>query len=255
MDVLRRFGRDRAALLAGLLVPAAVAAGLTPWRTAVPNTDGALILVVVVVAVAVAAAGNRAAGLLASASAALWFDFFLTVPYEHFAITRRTDLETTLLLLAVGVAVTELALRSRRHQARSDTEAAYVTALHTTAELLAGDQPGTAVAEQVTIYLTALLGLRACRYEDGVALGRPPSLQPDGHIAWNNGRWDIDRHGLPDCEIELRVRADGHVLGRFMLAAQPATAPSREARLVAVALADQLGAKLALQRGIVSTKR
>ena len=39
--------------------------------------------------VAVAAAGHRAAGVLAAVSAAVWFDFFLTVPYERFTITGR----------------------------------------------------------------------------------------------------------------------------------------------------------------------
>jgi hypothetical protein len=38
---------------------------------------------------------------LAAVSAAVWFDFFLTVPYERFTITRRADIETTALILAV----------------------------------------------------------------------------------------------------------------------------------------------------------
>jgi len=33
---------------------------------------------------------------------------FLTQPYERFIITRRTDIETTVLLLVIGVAVTEI---------------------------------------------------------------------------------------------------------------------------------------------------
>jgi K+-sensing histidine kinase KdpD len=41
---------------------------------------------------------------------AVWFDFFLTQPYERFTITRRTDIETTVLLLVIGVAVTEIAV-------------------------------------------------------------------------------------------------------------------------------------------------
>jgi hypothetical protein len=42
----------------------------------------------VVVIVAVAAAGNRLAGYLAALSAAAWFEFFLTRPYEQFTINR-----------------------------------------------------------------------------------------------------------------------------------------------------------------------
>jgi len=243
MNTLRAVGRDRAAMLAGLLAPLAVAALLIPWRTDVPNTDAALILVVVTVAVA--ANGHRAAGVLAAASSAAWFDFFLTQPYEHFTITRRTDLETTLLLLAVGIAVTEIAVRARRDHTHLVTETAYVTALHTTAELIVSGRSAPAVTEHVAAYLNAVLNLQACRYEEGVFLGHPPRLETDGSLTRAGARWDLDRLGLPGGEFELLVRGGGHVFGRFMLTGQPATAPSLDARLVAVALADLLGASLA----------
>ena len=35
------------------------------------------------------------AGVVAALSGGVWFDFFLTQPYERFSITRRTDIETT----------------------------------------------------------------------------------------------------------------------------------------------------------------
>ena len=54
--------------------------------------------------------------LLAAVSPAAWFDFFLTQPYERFAITHREDIETTVLLVAVGAAVTELASARPRAQ-------------------------------------------------------------------------------------------------------------------------------------------
>jgi K+-sensing histidine kinase KdpD len=97
----------RAAALAGLAAPLALSAVLIPFRDSFPNTDAALALVLVVVAVA--AAGRRLGGIVAAVSAAVWFDFFLTVPYERFTITRRADIETTALILAVGIAVTEIA--------------------------------------------------------------------------------------------------------------------------------------------------
>jgi K+-sensing histidine kinase KdpD len=88
--------RDRVAVLAGLATPLILAVILVPFRSGLPNTDAALALILVVVAVA--ASGHRLAGVLAAA----WFDFFLTVPYERFTITRRADVETTVLLLAIG---------------------------------------------------------------------------------------------------------------------------------------------------------
>ena len=83
--------RDRLAILAGLAAPLALAAVLIPFRASLPNTDAALALPLVVVAVA--ANGYRPAGVLAALSAAVWFDFFLTQPYERFTITRRTDMD------------------------------------------------------------------------------------------------------------------------------------------------------------------
>ncbi len=88
--------------------------------------------------VGVAAPGHRAAGVLAAASAAVWFDFFLTVPYERFSITRRADIETTVLLLAIGVAVTEIAVRGRRLQAVAARRAGYLDGLGAAARVLRG---------------------------------------------------------------------------------------------------------------------
>ena len=105
--VLRYLTRDRAAIAAALAAPPAAAAVLLPARASWPNTNVALLLVVVVVAVA--AIGNRAAGALAAVSAAAWFDFFFTRPYERFTIRGSADVTTAVLLLAVGVAVSQLA--------------------------------------------------------------------------------------------------------------------------------------------------
>ena len=108
-------GRVRPCPAARLAAPLALTGVLTPFRGGLPNTDAALALVLIVVAVA--AAGYRLAGMLAAVSAAVWFDFFLTVPYERFTITRAADIETTALVLAVGVAATEIAVWRRRLEA------------------------------------------------------------------------------------------------------------------------------------------
>src|SRR5215469_15298517 len=85
--------RDRLAVAAGLVAPLALAAVLAPFRASFANTDAALAMILIIVAVA--AAGNRLAGYVAAISAAAWFDFFLTRPYEQFAINRAADIETT----------------------------------------------------------------------------------------------------------------------------------------------------------------
>ena len=73
--------RDRVAVLAGVFGPPALCAVLVPFRHSFANTDAALVLVAGVVAVA--ALGNRLGGWLAAISAGIWFDFFLTKPYEQ----------------------------------------------------------------------------------------------------------------------------------------------------------------------------
>ena len=83
----RYLNRDRLAVVAAIAVPLALAVILVPFRSGFPNTDAALALIVVVVAVATN--GDRLAGVLAAGSAAVWFDFFLTQPYERFSITSR----------------------------------------------------------------------------------------------------------------------------------------------------------------------
>ena len=74
----RYLTRDRAAIAAAVAAPLGAAAILLPFRADWSNTSTALLLVVVVVAVA--AIGNRVAGALAALGAAIWFDFFFTVP-------------------------------------------------------------------------------------------------------------------------------------------------------------------------------
>jgi K+-sensing histidine kinase KdpD len=120
--------RDRVAIAAAL----AAAVILLPWRGSWSNTNVALLLVVVV---AVAAIGNRAAGALAALGAAVWFDFFFTVPYQRFAIRSSADLTTFILLLAVGVTVSQLAARARRLKVITITDAAYLARIHEAAAL------------------------------------------------------------------------------------------------------------------------
>lgn len=108
----------------GVLLPLGMAALMVPFRDSFADAAAALVLIAVVAVVAIA--GTRVAGYVAAASAALWFDFFLTRPYEQLTITHSQDIEITVSLLIVGVIVTELAARSRRHLATAEEESDYV---------------------------------------------------------------------------------------------------------------------------------
>lgn len=248
--------RDRAAIAAALAAPIAVAAILLPFRADWSNTNVALILVAVVVAVAVI--GNRVAGALAALWAALWFDFFFTLPYDRFTIRDSTDVTTFVLLLVVGLAVSQLAARARRLQVIAITDAGYLAQIHETVALAQSARSGDAVVSHVREQLVGLLDLERCRFEYGSLVGRPPRLEQDGSVVAGRsgiGRWDAERSGFPAEEVELRTFGNGQYYGRFMMTARPGSKPSPQARLVAVTLADQAGRALAAPSGTRTARR
>jgi len=234
--------RDLAAFAAAVAAPLAVAAILLPWRSSWANTNVALLLVVVVVAVS--AIGNRIAGALAAVGAAVWFDFFFTVPYERFTISRSSDVTTFILLLVVGVAVSQVAAWARRLKVITVAGENYLTQIHDSAALAQSARAPDAVVERVREQLIGVLDLRDCRFEYGVLMGHPPRLEQDGTVTTSNGRLDVDLSGLPAEDIELRTFGNGQYYGRFMMTPKPGARPSAQARLVAVTLADTAGRAL-----------
>ncbi len=237
--------RDHLAIAAGLAGPLALAAILVPVRANFANTDAALAMILLVVAVA--AAGNRTAGYAAAVSAAAWFDFFLTRPYEQFAITRAADIETTILLLVIGMAVTEIAVWGRRQHATASRRAGYLEGINDAARAVAtGDSPSTLV-DQIAVSLAQLLSLRSCQFQYGVAgIGRPARLLHDGRVVIDGEPYDLHSADLPaGTALELLVESGGRLQGRFLMQPEPGSRPTREQLLVAAALADQAGAALA----------
>lgn len=184
---MHRYGwltRDRVAVLAALLLPLAVCALLALFRDSFQNTDAALVLVLVVVAVA--ANGNRPAGVLAALSAAVWFDFFLTAPYGRFTIDRRLDVETTVLLLAVGVAVTELAAWGRRKAAEASGQAGYLAGIRAAIEVAATG--GRARCSSLTWPISSLDCWALLRFGSNTVL--PGWANPPGYVTtarWSGG--------------------------------------------------------------------
>ena len=158
------------------------------------------------VIVAVAALGNRVCGFVATVSATLWFDYFLTRPYEKLAITHRPDIETAVSLFVVGIIVTELAARSRHHHATAVEEADFVGLIHDVSELATSGAPSREVIERVRREMVSLLHLRECRYESGQAEHTMRRLEHDGHVLLGGRAWAVDSLGLPGPEIELLVQ-------------------------------------------------
>jgi K+-sensing histidine kinase KdpD len=235
----RYLTRDTAAIAAAILGPLVLAAILLPWRGSWSNTNVALLLVVAVVAIA--CLGNWLAGALAAISAALWFDFFFTVPYDRLTISRSADVTTFVLLLAVGVAVSQMAAWARRLKAVTVADAAYFSRILASAALTQEAGTPDEVVQHVRRQLIEVLGLKDCRFEYGKLLGQPPRLEPDGSITTRHGHYPVDEFGLPEEEVELRAFSNGQYTGRFMLTPKPGFKPSQRVRLVAVTLAGLAG--------------
>ncbi|HKE50013.1 MAG TPA: DUF4118 domain-containing protein [Actinomycetes bacterium] len=244
VSVIQRY---RSLIIAATAVaPLVACAVLALFRDSVANTNAALGLVLIVVAAA--ATGIRTAAVVAAVSAFVWFDFFLTEPFHTFTITDQADVETAVLLLLVGLAVTEIALWGRRQQARASREQGYLDGVLRTAATVAAGQPSTsALIEQVGRQITEVLQIDDCRFDPaGYRESGVPTINNDGSLTRNGHTLNVDRNGLPtDSEIVLPVQSGGVVHGRFLLTASTRVVrPTSEQLRVAVALANQVGAAL-----------
>lgn len=225
-----------------VLAPLAICGLLVPFHGVVASTNAALVLVLVVVGVA--STGQRTAGAIAALSCAVWFDLLLAPPYGQLAISDPDDVETAVLLIVAGLAVTEIALWGRRQQSRSSRREGYLAGVVAAARMVAsGESTVPDLIERVARQITDVLDLDSCRFEstpahDGARLDR------DGTVTWNGHIVNVEHDGLPTMdEIDLVVENGGTSHGRFVLvAATKLRRPDLEQRLVAVTLAEQVGA-------------
>ena len=238
-------GRRQLALVLAIVLPLLVSVALVPIRTTFPSTSAALILVVVIVGSA--AYGERETGIVASISSSIWFDFFLTRPYENFSIIRRGDVETAVLLFVIGVTVSEIAVRGRRQTAAARERAGWLAMLHDFAEMVATGESPDFVVIRAAAELSRLLSLQDCRFEATAADSRIPRLEPGGDVYVQGVKWNTRDLGLPGNEVELLVESHGQSRGRFLLAPVPGRPIGLDRLIVAVALADQVGAALSGQ--------
>jgi K+-sensing histidine kinase KdpD len=238
---LVRIGAIGAPFLAGAV--------LYEFRDTITSATGALILVLIVVGAA--ATGDRVSGLLAAVSAGVWFDFFLTPPYLAFRIDSADDIETTILLVLISGAVTEVALWGRRQQARASRRSGYLDGVLNAARTVAeGDAPGSAITDLVAGQIAEVLDADSIHYVKGPLLDtRFAVLDHEGVLIRDGHPVDVERVGLPTNEYTaVPVRKGPHEVGHFLVTAASHVAyPTREQRRVAVLLADQVAAADVLQ--------
>lgn len=228
----------------GGLLPIAVAGAMVGLRSEVDNTNVALLLVLVVVGTA--AFGGRGPAALCAVLSAVSFQFFFTQPYYSLRVDSSDDVETTVILLAIGLAVGQLAVfaqRSRRQASRGRDE---LTSMRRVAERVAGGASDAELIEMTVAEVGGLMNLIGCRFEVEATGPTLPILERSGRIESPYRRVGPDGElALPPLGARLPVVGGGRQVGSLVLEPDPSVGVSLEARLVAVALADQLGAALA----------
>jgi K+-sensing histidine kinase KdpD len=235
--------RQRMMFAVAVAAPLVVAAILVPFRGTFANAAAGLILVVVIVAVAVG--GNRFSGFLASVSAALWFDFFLTKPYDRIVISQRGDIETAVSLLVVGLLVSELAARSRHFSRVSSEESNYVAVLRDLMEYAKSGAPSALVIERALDPLREILDLRACHFDYRPSDPPMAQIQANGDIVHVGMLWPTEELGIPGPEAEIVTEWRGRSFGRFVVTPTPGQPIGLKPRVVAALLASVVGASLA----------
>ncbi len=214
--------------------------------TAATSATAALVLVLIVVAAA--ATGDRVAGIVAALSAAAGFAVFLPQPYLRLTIPDPNDIEVTVLLVLVGLSVTEIALWGRRQQARASRRTGYLEGVLGTSSIIAlkGSSP-EALIKHVADQIAQILDLDECRFVAGPGPApQDTTLDHEGIVTRGGYRLNVDHDGLPTNDlIHLVVRQGDLVHGQFLLtAATRVVYPAVVELRVAALLADQTGAAL-----------
>lgn len=236
--------RSVVTLALAALGPVVVALLLVPFRSGLHNANLALMLVLVVVLAGIV--GGRRAGAVAAIVATLSFDFFLTRPYLSLKIETSADLETALILLGVGLLVGTVASRGRQSAQERERAARAIGRVHRVADRVAQGAPLDDVVAVVTGELLELLHLHDCWLELPPDVYVMPTLQRGGGLDGTERHWFQGGVALSEDGVELPVLEQGEMVARVVLVGDPTHAVTIEERVVAVALADQLGAALAL---------
>jgi hypothetical protein len=233
----------------GGLAPIAAAAALVGIRGEVANMNVALALTVVVVLAG--AWGGRLAGMVAAVTAAASFDFFHTRPYLSLLIHDVDDVEMTILLLVLGLLSGHLASRARAAVRQRDGGRGGLDQIRRLADQVAQGRQSADVIACARDELGTLFHLVDCRFEaapfhDHVDL---PRLERNGVVAHQRYRIEPGRDlelELPVEGLALPVLSRGQIVARFVLDFGPSAGATLEQRIVAIALADQVGASLAI---------
>ncbi len=247
-DVLRRRPSDPGdghvpfGAAVGALSVFVITAVLVPFRDHLPNANMALALVVPVLLAAIV--GGRIAGAVTAIVAALTFDFVFTQPYLSLRIASKDDVATFIVFLIVAMVAAEMGIRARRGSTAARESRSELDRLLRVVELSARGGDADDVVLSARAELIGLFGLDECVYQPDRSgpelprLGNRGALENTRLVSWGEFL-------LPTGGVEVPVMGRGRELGRLVLYAGEATRAPLEKRLVAVAIADELGLTLA----------
>jgi hypothetical protein len=188
--------------------------------------------------------GGRVAGGVTAVVAALTFDFVFTQPYLSLRISSKDDVATFVVLFIVAMVAAEVGIRGRRGGVAARESRSELDRLLRVAEASARGADVDDVVMSARAELIGLFGLDECVYQADRSgpelprLGNRGALENARLVSWGDFL-------LPTGGVEIPVMGRGRELGRLVLYAAEATRASLEKRLVAVAIADELGLTLA----------
>jgi two-component system sensor histidine kinase KdpD len=189
------------------------------------------------------ARGGLAAGLTASALAALAFNFFLVPPRFTLRIFDPDHVVTMILLFAVAAMISELAARLRAAADRAEAAAEDSRLLATFGQKLAGVRSSDQVEATLCLQLAATVHVRAAVLDVGadivcrVSSDAPPDLSDLDLAAarWAHGNGEITGRGQPTMSsaewLFVPLAAGGARFGVVALARSDALPPVPPARL------------------------
>lgn len=235
-------------MLAAIAVPVGVAAAWIPLRASLPNVDVALLLVL-----CAALCGLRGRRMLVAAGAlgaGGGFAYFDTSPYEHFVISKEPDVVTLGFLVAVSLVLGDLAVRLAQQRARLAPDRDDMERVRETASLVASGAELVEVIGAVAAELTTVLGATSAEYHAGSPAAGSWVVDPDAVLAVVDG---TGRHrlGAPAPTDRLCVHVPvlglGTTLGCFEMGAVDVRRADASRLVLALTLADQVGAALIAQ--------
>lgn len=229
-------------MVLAIAVPLIVGMALVGVRGEIDSQITALVLVVTVVFGGQLV--GRLGGLASALMAALAFDFFHTQPYLSLKITDAKDIETTFLLLVVGLAVGAMADRLLLER-MFGREGANASSALGRVLAVAADGRADDVELSVRAELLALLRLRDCWFTtDSVTLttiDRVGTIRREGLVSIGGD------FALPVEGIALPVTWNDRCFGYLTAIPEPGVIVVAANRRAAVAMAEVLGLALAAQ--------